>query len=82
MSIAATQTGTTAEYATETPACLCGRTDHNRVRTARDDVTGAMFTYLRCPGCGLERLSPRPVIEAMGQFYPDAYSPFNDPTPS
>ena len=72
----------TATYTTETPDCLCGRTDHDRERVARDDVTGASFTYLRCPGCGMERLSPRPVIAAMGQFYPDAYVPYNDPIPN
>lgn len=71
-----------ANFETEAPACLCGRTDHDRIRLARDDVTGAMFRYLRCPGCGLERLSPRPVIGAMGRFYPESYEPFSDAAPS
>ena len=34
-----------------------------------------------CPVCDLERLSPRFVLAAMGQFYPDDYSPFSDAAP-
>jgi SAM-dependent methyltransferase len=65
----------------ETPACLCGAVTADRRLAARDDVTGASFTYLHCPACDLERLSPRPPIEDMARFYPDEYVPYNDPPP-
>lgn|GEM_PF-2728109 len=68
------------DVAMEVPSCLCGREDVVHRVVAWDDVTGAAFTYLRCGACGLERLSPRPVLAEMGRFYPDSYVPFNDPT--
>lgn len=65
----------------ETVPCLCGSAAAGERITAQDPILRTMWTYHRCPDCGLERLSPRPRIESMGQHYPDDYSPYCDPAP-
>jgi SAM-dependent methyltransferase len=66
-----------ASAAVEEVACICGesRTTARRVYT-KDAASAARFTYLRCAGCGTERLSPRPGREAIAAFYPDTYAPY------
>jgi SAM-dependent methyltransferase len=36
------------------------------------------FTVLRCKKCGLERTSPRPTPNTIGNYYPENYGPYND----
>lgn len=54
--------------------CLCGAADlTSREIVSRDEVTGQLFTYRRCAGCGLERIVERPTREAIGDYYPRHY---------
>jgi SAM-dependent methyltransferase len=69
----------TGDVAFEDVRCLCGADADARIREAWCDVTGEKFTYRRCRACGLDRLSPRPLPQFMGRYYPDTYAPFNDP---
>ena len=63
------------------PCVLCGRDGGDVVRVAGDrlepaqDLPGqpAAFTLVRCPGCGLVYLDPRPTAAEIGRFYPDDY---------
>jgi SAM-dependent methyltransferase len=55
------------------PACpLCG-TPGGASRAARDRGHGlpGEFAFVRCPTCGLVRLSPRPVEAEIGFYYPE-----------
>ncbi len=70
-----------AHAAQEEVRCLCGAGSDSAVLTAQDPEARGIWTYRRCAACGLERLSPRPHIEHMGQHYPDDYSPYCDPAP-
>lgn len=51
---------------------LCGSGSSRYVRATRDRLHGlaGTFALVRCEGCGLVRLSPRPVGEHLGRFYP------------
>ena len=57
--------------------CLCGseRLDvrHRRVSPHRGGDAPATFGLLRCAGCGLIALSPRPTPAEIGAFYPSDY---------
>ena len=56
--------------------CLCGSHGApSRIIQAKDSETGEPFTYLACPECTLERLSPRPTPDEMGAYYPQTYAP-------
>jgi SAM-dependent methyltransferase len=60
----------------ETIACPCGSSDPpSEVVRAVDHETGEAFTYLVCPACSLERLSPRPTIAEIGAYYSPRYVP-------
>jgi len=37
------------------------------------DGEPAAFTVVRCPGCGLAYVNPRPTVAEIGRFYPDDY---------
>src|SRR4051794_36850410 len=67
----------------EVPACpLCGTTG-GAARPAHDRQFGlpGTFAFVRCPTCGLVRLSPRPVEAGIGFYYPDAgYYSYADPS--
>jgi SAM-dependent methyltransferase len=65
----------------ETVPCLCGSESEGTIILAEDQILHGTWTYRRCPECSLERLSPRPRIGDMGQFYPDDYSPYSNPAP-
>lgn len=67
---------------TELVRCLCGDPADGEVLHATDPIEGAAWTYHRCPSCSLERLSPRPLIENMGRYYPSDYMPYTDPAPA
>jgi SAM-dependent methyltransferase len=58
------------------PTCLCGDPALARELPADDELTGERFTYLKCANCGLERLSPRPSLQAIQRYYPDDYAPY------
>lgn len=61
---------------TETVSCPCGSAKPaSRTVQARDADSGKAFTYLACPDCTLERLSPRPTAAEMGAYYPQSYAP-------
>ncbi len=60
----------------ETVSCPCGSAKPaSRTIQARDADSGEAFTYLACPDCTLERLSPRPTAAEMGAYYPQSYAP-------
>ena len=40
---------------------------------AQDDHGSERFTYIVCPACTLERLSPRPTLGRIGAYYPQTY---------
>jgi SAM-dependent methyltransferase len=42
-------------------------------RTASGDSEPPAFTVVRCPGCGLAYLNPRPTPAEIGRYYPDDY---------
>ena len=69
----------------EFPACpLCGSVATRRLFVARDRLTGrpGSFPVVRCTGCGLVFLRPRPSAAALGAYYPDTYYPLDErPTP-
>lgn len=57
------------------PLCGCSRT-HVIVRAADRLAPGdpRRYTVVRCLGCGLAYLRPRPTPEAAARCYPDSYS--------
>ncbi len=69
----------------ENPACpLCGSESARRLFVARDRLLGrpGEFPVVRCSGCGLVFLKPRPTKEALGAYYPDDYYPLDQqPSP-
>lgn len=66
----------------EVVACPCGSSaPPSRVVRAVDEKTGEAFTYLVCPDCTLERLSPRPTAEEIGAYYPSDYAPHSGAPP-
>jgi 2-polyprenyl-3-methyl-5-hydroxy-6-metoxy-1,4-benzoquinol methylase len=59
------------------PCPLCGCTRARSVVRAGDRLAPRdpqKFTVVRCLGCGLAYLRPRPTLEAAGRCYPDSYS--------
>ena len=69
----------------ETIACsLCGA-DHARVVLQQRDLTHGIsneeFTVVRCAGCGLLYLNPRPTPAEIGRYYPPQYFPAVLPRP-
>ncbi len=63
----------------ETTSCLlCGSAACTPLYTTHDRLCGVPGAYrlVRCDRCGLIYLSPRPVAEAISQYYPEAYDPF------
>ncbi len=48
------------------------------VATGRDRLHGlpGTFRVVRCGRCGLIRTSPRPTIQTIGAYYPEAYGPY------
>jgi len=61
----------------ETVGCeVCGRRQWHEVAWAGDRLHRAgrsRFTVVRCEGCGLAFLDPRPTAAEIGAYYPDDY---------
>lgn len=61
---------------------LCGGGEQTLLARWTDNIVGdSTWNVMRCKGCGLSFLSPRPSPEAIGRFYPDAagYLPYRRP---
>lgn len=59
---------------------LCGDTGVETVLAGARDRLHRLpgeFTFVRCTGCGLVRLSPRPRIDEIGFYYPDDYGHYH-----
>lgn len=58
-------------------ACpLCGSQDHRLVFTRRDHthlVSDIKFHIVRCGGCGLVFVNPRPSVDAIHAYYPNDF---------
>jgi 2-polyprenyl-3-methyl-5-hydroxy-6-metoxy-1,4-benzoquinol methylase len=57
----------------EIPCCLCGSADNEPLLTSEDYVTGEVFRVVRCVGCGLSYVNPRPVATELGRYYPQTH---------
>ena len=59
------------------PCTHCGGTDDAVLYTGREHeyttTTDAPFDVVRCAGCGLVRLNPRPDVSELGRIYPPEY---------
>lgn len=56
--------------------CLCGPAGEDRLLTVQDwryGLSADPFAIVRCRGCGLCYLNPRPMAEDIGGFYPGNY---------
>ena len=67
------------------PCLLCGRADPELVRSAPDRLAAARhagapesFAVVRCRGCGLAYVDPRPTPAEMAAYYPDDYHTARD----
>jgi SAM-dependent methyltransferase len=62
----------------EHPACdFCGGRDAVEVTRQTDILhrtTDTIFTIVRCTGCGLQFVNPRPSRKEIGRYYADHYS--------
>lgn len=62
------------ESVEEVDCILCGRPGERRFQKADKFPPHERFTAVRCPGCGLSWVSPRPSAEEIGRYYPETYS--------
>lgn len=63
----------------ETTSCLlCSHEAHTTLYITRDRLCSVPGEYrlVRCDHCNLVYLSPRPVPEDIGRYYPEGYDPF------
>ncbi len=62
---------------------LCGSSQATAVVATTDRLhrIPGHFTLVRCAGCGLLRLSPRPSATALQRYYPPDYAPYRLPDP-
>jgi SAM-dependent methyltransferase len=74
------------EYELETLAVcdLCASAEHREIKVVEDLSLGTPGRHrlVRCQGCGLHFINPRPAPEAIAQFYPDSYEFFSDAKPA
>ncbi|HPJ37981.1 MAG TPA: class I SAM-dependent methyltransferase [Spirochaetota bacterium] len=57
----------------EKPNCiLCGPSEE-RILFQKKSPAGEIFTLVRCNGCGLQYVSPRPSEEMMTRYYSNSY---------
>ncbi|MGB9724482.1 MAG: class I SAM-dependent methyltransferase [Chloroflexia bacterium] len=54
----------------------CGREEADFLVARRDRLGNETFAYLRCAGCGLIRLEPRPPSSELLRYYPEDYEAF------
>lgn len=60
-------------------ACIgCGREEAILLFPRRDRLGSETFHYLRCPGCGLIWLEPRPSLAELSRYYPEEYEAFQE----
>jgi SAM-dependent methyltransferase len=59
------------------PCCLCGRDDSELLFRVRDRLHGCegLFTYVRCPSCGLVYMDPQIATDDLPGLYPADYAP-------
>lgn len=56
----------------------CGREEATFLFSRRDRLGSETFAYLRCAGCGLIRLEPRPALAELARYYPEEYEAFQE----
>ena len=70
----------------ETISCdVCGEASNTTVFSQYDlthHVTDDIFTVVRCQGCRLLFVNPRPTRAEIGRYYPDSYYPEAPPRPA
>ena len=62
------------------PCCLCGDEDAAPVAVGEDfeyRTSGDSFVAMRCNGCGLVYLNPRPALDELDRIYPSTYHAFD-----
>lgn len=61
----------------ETIVCpLCASNGMRPYRTLVDRFSAETFTLVQCTQCSLVYLNPRPTIDEIGHYYPEAYEPY------
>ena len=58
----------------EVPCILCSKPGLPWLQKADKFPPHERFRVVRCPGCGLAWVSPRPGPQDIGRYYPDTYS--------
>lgn len=63
------------------PCVQCGDSGREVLWAGReheyDDTTDEEFQFVRCGGCGLVRLDPRPAVSELQRIYPPGYYAYN-----
>ena len=59
------------------PCPLCNSTDTTLIQTSKDNLCGipGEFKVERCNNCQHRFMNPRPILECLGECYPDHYGP-------
>jgi SAM-dependent methyltransferase len=57
----------------ETVKCVICGSDPGKPLFQKPSRDGTLFTLVKCPRCGLEYLSPRPVSGDIGAYYSESY---------
>ena len=59
---------------------ICGNRSLSHKYRGKDRFYGVegLFDILRCDGCGLLSIVPRPSPEVLKRYYPDNYYSYND----
>ena len=55
------------------PCCICGRTHEEFFCESTDYITGEIFRVVRCTGCGLIYVNPRPSVNSLSRYYPQTH---------
>ncbi len=58
---------------------LCHASDEEVVLQTRAQPDQTLYGLVRCRGCGMVYLNPRPDASCIGQFYPADYAPYHRP---
>jgi ubiquinone/menaquinone biosynthesis C-methylase UbiE len=65
----------------ETVCNFCGGSDRTLITTGKeheyDNTTSDVFNVVRCTGCGLVYLNPRPDVSELSTIYPPNYYSYN-----
>jgi 2-polyprenyl-3-methyl-5-hydroxy-6-metoxy-1,4-benzoquinol methylase len=68
-----------APVETEYTSCaLCGKDEPEQLHLGQDRAYGrpGQFPIVRCRNCDLVYVNPRPVLDAIGYYYPTNYEPY------